>query len=294
MKKLRQKFNRFIYNNSSKGIPNLMLLICIGTLVIYFFNMIDQTKLLYRFICFDRSLILKGQIWRLFTYVFVPNSTGIWMFLWLFAYYSIGRMLESSWGTLKFNLFYLSGVLIMDIGALLLGTTANTYYLNLSLFLALATLYPDNRVLFMYIIPLKMKYLAWVYLAFTVFDILSLDFSAVFALINYVLFFGRDVLNVLPGGDRVGSRQFNIHRQQRPNPNWANAYQKKTSSTGTASQSHSTHKKVVDAPSYRHKCTVCGRTDVSNPELDFRYCSKCTGFYCYCQDHINNHAHITQ
>ena len=43
---------------------------------------------------------------------------------------------------------------------------------------------------------------------------------------------------------------------------------------------------------YTHRCTVCGRTDVSNPELEFRYCSRCKGYYCYCQDHINNHVHI--
>ena len=189
-----------------------------------------------------------------------------------------------------FNLFYLCGVVIMDVAGLILGQTASTYYLNLSLFLALATMYPDNRVLFMYIIPLKMKYLAWVYLAITVFDVVQGNFFPVFALLNYFLFFGKSCLNVLPGGDRVGSRKFQFKKGS-GNPNWANRY-RSASGHRPGSGKHGEYKKVVDAPAYRHKCTVCGRTDVSNPELEFRYCSKCNGFYCYCQDHINNHVHI--
>ncbi len=289
MNELRRKWSRFLYNNRDKGIPNLMLFISVGTLIVYFFSMIDPSNVIYRFICFDRNAILHGQVWRLFTYVFVPTSRGIWLFLLLFAYYGIGRMVESVWGTLKFNLFYLCGVVIMDIAGLLLGRTATTYYLNLSLFLALATMYPDNKVLLMYIIPIKMKYLAWVYLAFTVLDVVRGDFFSVFALLNYFIFFGRDCRNVLPGADHVGARHIQFGRKNQGNPNWANHYR---SASGHRPGQKGDFKKVVDAPAYRHKCTVCGRTDVSNPELEFRYCSKCNGFYCYCQDHINNHAHI--
>ena len=289
MNELRRKWSRFLYNNRDKGIPNLMLFISIGTLIVYFFSIIDPSNVIYRFIRFDRNAILHGQVWRLFTYVFVPTSKGIWLFLLLFAYYGIGRMVESVWGTLKFNLFYLCGVVIMDIAGLIMGRTATTYYLNLSLFLALATMYPDNRVLLMYIIPIKMKYLAWVYLAFTVLDVARGDFFSVFALLNYFIFFGRDCRNVLPGGDHVGARHIQFGRKNHGNPNWANQYR---SASGHRPGQKGDFKKVVDAPAYRHKCTVCGRTDVSNPELEFRYCSKCNGFYCYCQDHINNHAHI--
>ncbi len=292
MNELRRKWNRFLYNNANKGIPNLMLYISVGTLIVYFFTLIDPSNVLYRFLCFNRSAILHGQVWRLFTYIFIPTSSGIWLFLLLFAYYGIGRMVEAVWGTLKFNLFYLCGVVIMDIAGLILGRTATTYYLNLSLFLALATMYPDNKVLLMYIIPIKMKYLAWVYLAFTVFDVIRGDFFSIFALLNYFIFFGKDCRNVLPGADHVGSRKFQFKRNSGGgNPNWANKYR---SATGRrpGSGNHGEYKKVVDAPTYRHKCTVCGRTDVSNPELEFRYCSKCNGYYCYCQDHINNHVHI--
>lgn len=290
MKDLRRKWNRFLYNNSDKGIPNLMLLVSVGTLIVWFFMQIDPSNALYRFLCFNRYQILHGQIWRLFTYIFIPQSSGIWLLLLLFAYYGIGRMIEAVWGTFKFNMFYLLGVLLMDVGSMLLGTTASSHYLNLSLFLALATMYPDNRVLVMYIIPLKMKYLAWFYLLISLADVVSGDLSPLFAFLNYFIFFGKECMNVLPGADRVGSQRFNFgtrggHRSKstnaRPNPNWANNYKKPNG-----------YKKVVDAPAYRHKCSVCGKTDVSNPELEFRYCSKCNGFYCYCQDHINNHPHI--
>lgn len=300
MNDLQKKWNRFLYRNRDKGIPNLMLLISIGTLIVYFMTVVDPSNMLYGFLSFNRAKILQGQVWRLFTYIFIPNSTGLWLFLLLFAYYGIGRMVEAVWGSLKFNLFYLTGVIIMDVAAMVFGTVASTYYLNLSLFLALATMYPDNRVLLMYIIPIKMKYLAWFYLFMLVLDVVGGDFSSLFALLNYFIFFGKECLNVLPGNDRVGSRNINFSFRKNtgasggrystnrsssnpsPNPNWAAGYKK----TNPAA------KKIVDAPAYRHKCTICGRTDVSDPQLEFRYCSRCSGFYCYCQEHINNHTHI--
>ena len=113
MKELRRKIDRFLYNNRSKGIPNLMLLICIGTFISYFVMLADKSGMYYTFMRFDRSLILHGQIWRLFSYVFLPQTSGLWLFLLLFAYYGIGRMVERVWGTLKFNLFYLCGILII-------------------------------------------------------------------------------------------------------------------------------------------------------------------------------------
>ncbi len=288
MKELRRKLNRFIYNNSNKGIPNLMLYISVLTLVSYFIMMADRSGAFARAICFDRTAILHGQVWRLFTFILVPQSNGIWLFLLLFAYYGIGRMVEQAWGTLKFNLFYLCGVLLTDIAAMIFGGGASAYYLNLSLFLALATLFPDNQVLLFYIIPLKMKYLAWAYLLVVLVEIVQGHFFSLFALLNYFLFFGWDFVNVLPGN---GQFVRDIRRKHaRPNPNWADRYQ--TTKSSKRKQSAQRTVKTSDAPAYRHKCAVCGRTDISNPELEFRYCSKCRGYYCYCEEHINNHAHI--
>ncbi len=289
MKDLRRRFDRFVYNNSNKGIPNLMLIICVGTLLSYFVMLADSSGTFYSFMCFSRYKILHGQVWRLITYIFLPQNSGIWLFLLLFAYYGIGRMVEQFWGVLKFNLFYLTGVIIMDVAGLLMGVSPSVSYLNLSLFLALATLTPESRVLLFYVIPLKMKYLAWAYLLLLLVELVQRNFFPVIALLNYFLFFGSDCINVLPESwqQRLrrsgGSRPKRAKRAGKPDPNWAGGYKKRASGA---------HAKVVDAPAYRHKCAVCGRTDVSNPELEFRYCSKCNGYYCYCQDHINNHAHI--
>jgi len=273
LKNLRRDFERFCYKHRYKGIPNLMLWIAIGMAVMYLFMQIDPSALLYRVLRFDRSAILHGQVWRLFTYIFIPTDSRIlFLAISMYFYYIIGRAIESSWGTLRFNLFYLCGVIITDIAALLFGVNATASYLNLSLLLAFATIYPENQVLLMFIIPIKMKYLAWFYFILTIIDVISLRFFSVFALLNYFLFFGADVLHVLP--DFMKPRG-SFRNKQRPNVNWAKDYQKKASQ-----------------PLYRHKCTVCGRTDTEHPELEFRYCSKCNGYYCYCMDHINDHAHI--
>lgn len=298
MNNLRRKLARFFYRNSDKGIPNLMLYIAIGNVIVYLFSMVDPSNVLYSALAFNRSAILQGQVWRLFSYIFtyLLDSNGLNMLLGLislFCYYWIGRQLEQYWGTFRFNMYYLVGILMMDIGALLIGTTATTYYLNMSLFLAIATIIPETRFLLFYIVPVKAKYLAWVDIGLTLWGVITSLVSLTYygfsvrnlfvclfpliAMLNYVLFFGKDIKNILPDFMRYKATktQRTYRAQQRPNPNWSSNY---TSSTG-------------EKP-YRHKCTVCGRTDVSNPELEFRYCSKCNGYYCYCMDHINNHAHI--
>lgn len=283
MNHLRRNFERFCYRHQQKGIRNLMLYIVLGTALVYLVAMFDPSGLLLLYLRFDRTAILQGQLWRLVSYVFVPESARPLLFaISLYFYYVIGRMIESSWGTFRFNLYYFTGVLITDVAALLLGMDASIGSLNLSLVLAFATIYPENRVLLFYIIPIKMKYLAWFYLALTVFELLFYPFPInlfpVFALLNYFLFFGSDVLRILPDfiQPRRKSKPFGaFQKKQRPNPDWAKDYRSKTG----------------EKP-YRHKCTVCGRTDTANPDLEFRYCSKCSGYYCYCIDHINDHAHI--
>lgn len=275
------------------GIPHLMLYLSIGTLIVYVFMLIDPSNVVYNFLRFDRSKIFSGQVWRLLTYVLIPSTSSIWLLIALYFYYTIGRILENSWGVLKFNLFYLSGVLLTDLAALLLGGTADVTYLNMSLFLAFATLYPDNMVLLFFIIPLKMKYLAWVYLGMTALSVIVSSFPSnlfpIIALLNYFLYFGSDVRNLFvraPGvrgfsnvrgawNRSFGSGSRSRKKSSGPNPNWAQDYRSRTQ----------------EQP-YHHKCTVCGRTDTDFPDLEFRYCSKCNGYYCYCEDHIRNHVHI--
>ena len=290
MKNLRRKFERFCFANRNKGIPNLMLYISLGTALVYIMNEIDRNSTLYFLLCFDRSAILEGQVWRLVTYPLAySGGNPLFTLITLLCYYSLGRAIENIWGTFRFNLFYFSGMLMMDIFCMLFGGTASAYYLNLSLFLSYATLYPNASFLLFFIIPVK----AWIFALFdlviTFYDVIAMTVYGYFpyslfplvALLNYFLFFGKDVLNVIPLSWRLNARRLFKKKPAKktgtiPFPN-----------AGSYEASMATPK----AP-YTHKCTVCGRTDVTNPELEFRYCSRCSGYHCYCSEHISNHTHI--
>ena len=284
MKNLRRQFELYCYKNRTKGISNLMLYISLGTALVYIMSEMAGNYLLYNLLYFDRQLILQGQIWRLITYPLTYRIDNLLlMAVSLFCYYSIGRAMENIWGTLRFNLFYLTGVIMMDVYCLIFGGTASVTYLNLSLFLSYATLFPDAQFLLFFIIPVK----AWIFalfdLAIVVMDLLLYPFPynlfSVISLANYFLFFGKDVLNVLPMSWRIrAKRGFKKQPQQKP---------KVIPFDGAPRSS-----KAAPQAAYTHRCTVCGRTDVSNPELEFRYCSRCKGYYCYCEDHISNHTHI--
>ena len=287
MNNLRRRFERFCYQNREKGIPNLMLYISLGCGLVYLITSITQNTILYNLLVFDRSAILHGQIWRLFTYPLTfYNSNVLLMALMLFCYYSLGRAMETIWGTLRFNLFYLTGIVMMDVYCLLFGGQADVTYLNLSLFLSYATMFPNAGFLLFFIIPVKAWIFAIVDLALVVYGLLVYPFPynlfSVISLANYFLFFGRDVLNVIPLSWRI---KFNRIFKKGATPQqpkvvpFAKIEVKKVP--------------VQQAkPDYTHRCTICGRTDVSNPELEFRYCSKCNGYFCYCEDHIGNHTHV--
>lgn len=281
MKNLRKKFELYCYKNRSKGIPNLMLYIVLGTAVVYVISQMSGNAYLYYLLTFDRTLILRGQVWRLITYPLTYSAGNLLLTaIVLFCYYSLGRAMESIWGTLRFNLYYLSGVLMMDVYCMLFGGRASVDYLNMSLFLAYATLFPDTHFLLFFIIPVRAWIFALIDLVIVLMGLVTYPFPynlfSVISLANYFLFFGADVLNVLPMSWRVKVAGW-FHRK--PQQRAKIIHFESTPPT-------------PEKAAYTHRCTVCGRTDVSNPELEFRYCSRCKGYYCYCQDHINNHSHI--
>ena len=287
MKNLRRRFELFCYNNRIKGIPNLMLYIALGSAVVYLMSEISGNYFLYSLLYFDRSLILQGQIWRLITYPLTYRIDSLLlMMVSLLCYYSIGRAMENIWGTLRFTLFYFTGVVMMDVYCMLFGGTASVTYLNLSLFLSYATLYPDSQFLLFFIIPVKARLFALFDLAIVVLDLFTqsfpYNFFSVISLANYFLFFGSDVLNVLPLSWRINARR--LFKKQP-------VQQKKAKVIQFDAGSYEATKAAPKAP-YTHRCTICGRTDISNPELEFRYCSRCKGYYCYCEEHISNHSHI--
>lgn len=305
MSNLKRDANRFLYRNRDKGIPNLMLYIGIGNAVVYVVSLLMELKGIDvgELLRFDAERILSGQVWRLFTYPFTFIFDYSFIFfkaLALFFYYWIGKALENSWGTLKVNLYYFSGLLLMDLAGVLLYAFASlpvyisASYINLSLFLAIATLIPEQKVYLFMIIPIKMRWMALVDIALTAYSVfravsvfaalggnmiwyavIVFGTAPLIALINYLLFFGRNVKNLF-----VSNRVYQVKRKMpeqkaAPGPDWAKNYR---SPSG-------------ERP-YRHKCTVCGRTDTDCPDLEFRYCSKCAGYFCYCIDHINNHTHV--
>ena len=304
LKNYQRDLERFFLRNREKGIPDLMLYIAIGNLIVFVFSLFDPSNLLTVVLEFNREAILSGQVWRLVTFVLVPNVGGglfggLLIFLLFFFYFRIGRALEQIMGRLKFDLFYLAGVLFLDVFGLLFSSYVSASDLNFSLLLAFATVYPEGQALLFGIIPLKMKVLAWIYLGITALNFVSglivyltpVSFYAaempelaafrptliqcflpLVPLLNYALFFWRDIPNILPFLRRT-SRPKRPHAQKGPH-----IYQGETKTQ----------------KAYRHRCTVCGRTDTDFPDLEFRYCSRCSGYHCYCMDHINNHAHITE
>ena len=299
MKELRRRFNIFCFRNKDKGIPNLMLYIILGSGLVYLMTNLGYDQL-YTLLCFDRAAILRGQVWRLFTFAFAMQSSNVFLTLiLLYCYYSLGRAVESAWGTFRFNLFYLSGILMMDIFALAFGGIpvhgydfsfyygANmSSYLNLSLLISFATLYPDTRFMIFFVIPIKAWVLGLIYLIITFYEVLTMtlplplfphNLFPLIAMGNYFLFFGKDVLNLLPMSWRI--------RRKKASPQTASGHK-------TIPFTRQGEKESPVKENYNHRCTVCGRTDVSNPELEFRYCSRCNGYHCYCEEHISNHTHI--
>ena len=272
-----------------------MLYISLGSALVYLMSEIARNYSLYYLLAFNRDLILQGQVWRLITYPLTYNAGNILLTaISLFCYYSIGRAMENQWGTLRFNLFYLTGVVMMDVYCMLFGGQASVYYLNLSLFLSYATMYPNAGFLLFFIIPIKAWIFALIDLVIVVYDLFVYPFPAnlfsVISLANYFLFFGKDVLNVIPMSWRI-----NLRRLLRKGKN-----------TVTNQSAQAERPKVIPFPKagsyeatvatpkapYTHRCTICGKTDIDYPDLEFRYCSRCKGYHCYCIEHINSHTHI--
>jgi len=285
LKKIYQAVDRFCVRHPRFGFENLMRYIVIGNALVFLLMMFTRNNdaSALNFLYFSPQRLLRGEVWRIFTFVFVPDTTSPFMLvLSLYFYYWIGSTLEREWGTAKFNLYYFSGVLLTVIGAILAGligsgsvAVAGSMYVNLSMFLAFAFLFPDVQVLLFFIIPIKMKWLAYADGALFLIEILRSAVAAdwagvilpVVALLNFAVF-------IWPEVHYMAERTAYQHRPQ-------TVHFKKAA-------------KAQEQKGYHHKCAVCGRTDADSPELQFRYCSKCAGYHCFCQDHIFTHVHFTE
>jgi len=290
LKKLYDGVQRFCAAHPRFGIPNLMRVIVIGNVAVYVLMLLTQANdaNALSFLTFNLNALLHGEVWRLGTFVFVPAySSPFALLISLYFYYWIGSTLERQWGTAKFNLYYISGALLTVLGVVLASlitgnpylTAAGTGYVNLSMFFAFAFLFPDTTVLLFFILPVRMKWLAYLDGALFAFDIIKAIGAhnwagvvlPIVALLNFAVFIWPEVHYLKERAKYQNSRktvQFRQAQQQQA--------------------------KQAQQQGYRHKCAVCGRTDTDYPDLQFRYCSKCVGYHCFCQDHIFNHVHFTE
>ena len=256
--KLERKFGKY-------AIKNLIIIIIALTSVVYILCNTLNYDLTSK-MALSPALIMKGEIWRLISFTIIPPSTNlIFAVFALYIYYLIGSGLEHELGSFKFNIYYFVGLIGAILAAFISGSGETAFNLNMSLFLAFSYIYPDFELLIFFIIPVKVKYLgwlAWSYFAFIViFGTMSNKFAAIFALINFFLFFGKDIINGI-------------------------------SNKKTVYTNRNTFKSQIPKSITRHRCTVCGKTENDDPNLDFRYCSKCEGDFEYCMDHLTNHEHI--
>lgn len=240
-------------------------------------------------LAFHTSLVMRGEVWRIVTWVFIPplGVHPIFMVFALYLYYMFGTSLEREWGAAKFTIFYISGALLTLIYGFIawfvlgwdLAIVPN--FLNLSIFFAFAVKFPDFRLMLFFLLPVKIKWLALINAAFFTYDIILnlvngrfvVALLPVIAILNFLLICGYDLIEYL-------------------RPMKARA---KSQTSGQTINFKKAAKKVNRDQSgkpYRHKCAVCGRTDTDNPGLEFRYCSRCNGYHCFCIDHINNHVHF--
>lgn len=276
MKDPMNYIERFCYKHPHFGVKNLMLYISIANVAFWILGAVNPVFMTY--LSFDPAMILRGQVWRLVTFMLYPPSTGILAFIVFYFYYWIGSTLEQYWGTPQFNIYFFSGVLLTIVyGFLMYFITGRSFrldaqYIYLSMFFSFAALFPNLEVLLFFLIPIKIKYMAYIDAAYFLLGVFTNSFPAnllpVVAVLNFLIFCGGDLFRRRP--KRTSANTVNFRRESRR------------------------IRREESSKLYTHKCAVCGRTDTEFPQLEFRYCSRCAGYHCFCQDHINNHIHFTE
>ncbi|MCR5654268.1 MAG: rhomboid family intramembrane serine protease [Lachnospiraceae bacterium] len=293
--KMEQKYGKY-------AIPNLTLYVIICYAVGYMIQLSASLNpviaTLYSYITLNPYKILHGQVWRLVSWLLIPpGDLSILTLVVLYCYYSIGTLLERTWGTFRYNVFIFSGIIFTIIGSfvvlLVLSVIAlpsggdmevvaqlmssmdsmfSTYYVSMSIFLAFAITYPDMRMLFMFIIPIKCKVLGIIYVIMMAYQIImAFHINLIYGIVTLSVI-GFSLLNVLVFFI-ITRKGFRTPQQFKRQQN----FKKRTMQP----------KGVT-----RHKCAICGRSEESDPGEEFRFCSKCEGNYEYCSKHIYTHVHV--
>jgi len=279
--KLNRKFGKY-------AIHNLMVYIIVLYALGFLLDAINPA-FYYNYLMLDIEKVLQGEVWRIFTFIIQPFGGNIlFLALELYLYYMIGNSLENAWGAFRFNLYYLSGILLNVLAVLVIYINTGTSpiigltYINRAMFFAFAALYPNVQFYLFYFLPVKVKYLAYLYGAMIAYDVVRLFMAKqyylciaiILALGNFLIYFlsTRNYKRVSP---KEIKRKADFRRQVRPSGRTGNVVEFQGRKTIT-----------------RHKCAVCGRTELDDENLEFRFCSKCDGNYEYCMDHLFTHEHV--
>jgi len=243
--------------------------------------------LYYNYLALDFRAVMHGQVWRLVTFIFAPASllSGsvmgifdiVFFVITVHLYYLFGHSLENIWGSFRFNLYFFGGIILTILAELILylATGQSAYYGGMnyiyqSMFFAYCVLFPDQQFLIYFVFPIRAKVLAildGILMAVTLIQFLAIGAYAycvaiIVAMLNFLIFF-----YIYKGLDRFTPRQVKRRRE----------FKRQTMRPQGVT---------------KHKCAVCGRTEESNPELNFRFCSKCNGNYEYCEEHLFTHMHV--
>lgn len=253
---LQRRFGRFAVPHVTEG-----LIVCqVLTYLFYQGNAAFQER-----ITLVPSLVLKGEVWRLVTFLCEPPVTNLlFAFFFWYMFFLMGTALENTWGTFRYNIYLLVGwAATVGVSFLQPDMTGSPAFLQGSVFLAFAYLYPDFQLLLFFILPVKVKWLAllqWIFCLLVIaFGELMAQLMAAASVCNFVLFFWHDIWLRMKSGQRRMAAQA---------------------------------KTISQANAARHTCYVCGVTNLSDPKTSFRYCSKCVGTPCYCAEHIHTHPHL--
>lgn len=310
--KLERKFGKF-------AIPNLMNYVIGAYILGYFLQIMSAATNANSFLAMltlEPYLIIHNlQIWRILSWVLIPPSRSLlFAVIMMYFYWQLGRTLENSWGTFRFNLYMFGGMFLTVLGAFVfyglfylatgieyptMGAFFSTDYINMSIFLAFSLLLPDMQVMLYFLIPIKMKWLAYLYVAMLVLSVYSTPLPGKVAIIssmlNFIIFYFANKKSNFSSGARRNNRGRHTTRSF----TWTSYRGTGQGASGqTGSQSTSGAQANREAPRpkpsqiSRHKCAICGRTELTNPELEFRFCSKCNGNYEYCSDHLFSHSHV--
>ncbi len=252
--------DRIVRRLERYAVPNLTGLLIAGQVIFYVAGFAG-VPVAARCALIPR-LALEGEWWRFATFLFIPPQTNpVFACLGWYLFYFMGNAVEARWGAFRYDLFLLAGCTLTLAAAFAAPVRLVTnIFLGGSVFLAFAFLYPDLEINLFFILPVRMRWLAWLSCLGYGWELLAGDgptrLCVLASLGNVLLFFRTDILWVL----RAGSRHAAPGAQR------------------------SKGKEAF------HRCAVCGITDLSHPTMDFRYCPECGGL-CYCRDHLPGHKH---